>query len=141
MGKRPSTTKLSKDEFKALREYIEQNFDDATPAEGPAPQKKAKPKKQENPKAKTDRRPPFKFSMIGLKAGDSITFEPTGVIVKVASDNTIEYNDEEYTLNRFLTTFLPDEKRIPAGTYQGPKFFTYNGKTLWALRLEIENNK
>lgn len=27
MGKRPSTTKLSKDEFKALREYIEQNFE------------------------------------------------------------------------------------------------------------------
>ena len=26
-------------------------------------------------------------------------------------------------------------------SHQGPKFFTYNGKTLWALRLEIENNK
>lgn len=26
MGKRPSTTKLSKDEFKALKEYIEQHF-------------------------------------------------------------------------------------------------------------------
>ena len=32
MGKRPSTTKLSKDEFKALREYIEQHFGDTTPA-------------------------------------------------------------------------------------------------------------
>ena len=31
MGKRPSTTKLSKDEFKALKEYIEQHFDDTTP--------------------------------------------------------------------------------------------------------------
>ena len=28
MGKRPSTTKLSKEEFKALREYIEQHFDE-----------------------------------------------------------------------------------------------------------------
>jgi hypothetical protein len=28
MGKRPSTTKLSKDEIKALREYIEQNFEE-----------------------------------------------------------------------------------------------------------------
>lgn len=141
MGKRPSTTKLSKDEFKTLREYIEKNFDDVTPAEAPAPQKKTKPKKQEKPKAKTDRRPPFKFSMIGLKPGDSITFESTGVILKVASENTIEYNGEEYTLNRFVTTFLPDEKRIPAGTYQGPKFFTYKGKSLWTLRLEKENNK
>ena len=79
--------------------------------------------------------------MIGLKPGDSITFESTGVILKVASENTIEYNGEEYTLNRFVTTFLPDEKRIPAGTYQGPKFFTYKGKSLWTLRLEKENNK
>ena len=142
MGKRPSTTKLSKDEFKALREYIEKIFDDAIPAEElAAPQKKAKSKKQEKPKVKIDRRPPFKFSMIGLKPGDTITFESTGVIVKVASDNTIEYNDEEYTLNKFVTTFLPDEKRIPTGTYQGPKFFTYKDKTLWALRLEKENNK
>ncbi|MBR3626122.1 MAG: hypothetical protein IKN48_07300, partial [Bacteroidaceae bacterium] len=29
MGKRPSTTKLSKEEFKPLRQYIEQHFDDA----------------------------------------------------------------------------------------------------------------
>lgn len=141
MGKRPSTTKLSKDEFKALREYIEQNFDEVAQADVTDPQKKVKSKKQEKPKAKTDRRPPFKFSMIGLKPGDVITFESTGVVVKVASDNTIEYNDEEYTLNRFVTSFLPDEKRIQAGTYQGPKFFTYKGKSLWALRLEKENNK
>lgn len=142
MGKRPSTTKLSKDEFKALREYIDHHFNDPFPAEEPtASQKKAKSPKEEKTKAKTDRRPPFRFSMIGLKPGDTITFESTGVIVKVASDNTIEYNDEEYTLNRFVTSFLPDEKRIQAGTYQGPKFFTYKGKSLWALRLEKENNK
>lgn len=33
MGKRPSTTKLSKEEFKALREYIEQHFYDTDPDE------------------------------------------------------------------------------------------------------------
>ena len=141
MGKRPSTTKLSKEEFKSLRQYIEQHFDDAVPANEPvAPAKKAKHKKPDKPKVRADRRPPFKFSMIGLKPGDTISFEPTGVIVNVASENTIEYNDEEYTLNRFVTSFLPDEKRIQAGTYQGPKFFTYKGKSLWVLRLEKENN-
>ncbi len=51
MGKRPSTTKLSKEAFKPLKEYIEQHFDDAAPAEGSsAPQQKAKPKKQEKQK-------------------------------------------------------------------------------------------
>lgn len=141
MGKRPSTTKLSKEEFKPLRQYIEQHFDDAAPANepiAPAPAKKAKPKKQDKPKAKTDRRPPFKFSMIGLKPGDVVTFNSTGAKVKVASDNTIEYQSKEFTLNRFVVENLPDEKRIPAGTYQAPKYFTYNGKTLWQLRLEKE---
>jgi hypothetical protein len=33
MGKRPSTTKLSKEEFKSLKHYIEQHFDDAPLAE------------------------------------------------------------------------------------------------------------
>lgn len=139
MGKRPSTTKLSKHEFKALREYIEQHFGDTTPVDEPAaPQKKAKSKKQEKPKAKTDRRPPFKFSMIGLKPGDELTFDSTGAKVIVTSDNTIDYQGKEFTLNRFVLEYLPEEKRIPAGTYQGPKYFTYNSKTLWQLRLEKE---
>jgi hypothetical protein len=141
MGKRPSTTKLSKEEFKPLRQYIEQHFDDAAPANDPvvpAPAKKAKPQKQDKPKAKTDRRPPFKFSMIGLKPGDELTFDSTGAKVIVASDNTIEYQGKEFTFNRFVVEYLPEEKRIPAGTYQGPKYFTYNGKTLWQLRLEKE---
>ena len=141
MGKRPSTTKLSKEEFKSLRQYIEQHFDDAAPTEkpvAPAPAQKAKPKKQDKPKTKADRRPPFKFSMIGLKPGDELTFDSTGAKVIVASDNTIEYQGKEFTLNRFVVEYLPEEKRIPAGTYQGPKYFTYNGKALWQLRLEEE---
>ena len=144
MGKRPSTTKLSKEEFKSLKQYIEFHFDDAIPANdpiAPAPAKKAKPKKQDKPKAKADRRPPFKFSMIGLKPGDVVTFNSTGAKVKVASDNTIEYQSKEFTLNRFVVENLPDEKRIPAGTYQAPKYFTYNGKTLWQLRLEKEGKQ
>ena len=141
MGKRPSATKLSKEEFKSLREYIEQHFDDAAPANEqivPASAKKGKLKKQDKPKVKANRRPPFKFSMIGLKPGDVLTFEATGMEVKVFSDNTIEYQGKEMTLNRFVLEYLPEEKRIPAGTYQGPKYFTYNGKNLWQLRLEKE---
>lgn len=144
MGKRPSTTKLSKEKFKLLREYIELHFDDAAPVDetlATVPKKKDKPKKQEKPKTKTGCRPPFKFSMIGLKSGDIITFDSTGAKVQVLSDNTILFQGEEYTLNRFVATYLPNEKRIPSGSYQGPRFFSHNGKTLWALRLEKERNK
>ena len=137
MGKRPSTTKLSKDDFKALREYIEQNFDEATPAEDPAPQKKTKPKKHENPKAKTDRRPPFKFSMIGLKPGDTIVFAPNGEEVRVNSENTVDYDGQILTLSRFCKIYMPDNDSENK-EYQGPAHFTYKGKTLDEIRKEKE---
>ena len=137
MGKRPSTTKLSKDEFKALREYIEQNFD-ATPAEEPAaPQKVTKSKKQETQKVKTNRRPAFRFSMIGLKPGDVVYFEHGDIPVKVVSENTVAYDNEIYTLSRFCKHFMPEEGSENR-EYQGPAHFTLNGKTLDEIRKETE---
>lgn len=137
MGKRPSTTKLSKDEFKALREYIEQNFD-ATPAEEPAaPQKVTKSKKQETQKVKTNRRPAFRFSMIGLKPGDVVYFEHGDIPVKVVSENTVAYDNEIFTLSRFCKQFMPDEGSENR-EYQGPAHFLYNGRTLDDIRKDKE---
>ena len=137
MGKRPSTTKLSKDEFKALREYIEQNFD-ATPAEEPAaPQKVTKSKKQETQKVKTNRRPAFRFSMIGLKPGDVVYFEHGDIPVTIVSENTVAYDNEIYTLSRFCKHFMPEEGSENR-EYQGPAHFTLNGKTLDEIRKETE---
>ena len=140
MGKRPSTTKLSKEEFKSLRQYIEQHFDDAAPTEkpvAPTPAKKAKPKKQDRPKAKTDRRPPFKFSMIGLKPGDVVYFEHGDIPVTVVSENTVAYDSEIYTLSRFCKHFMLDEGSENR-EYQGPAHFLYNGRTLDDIRKEKE---
>ena len=137
MGKRPSTTKLSKDEFKALREYIEQNFD-ATPAEEPAaPQKVTKSKKQETQKVKTNRRPAFRFSMIGLKPGDVVYFEHGDIPVTVVSENTVAYDNEIYTLSRFCKHFMPEEGSENR-EYQGPAHFILNDKTLDEIRKEKE---
>lgn len=137
MGKRPSTTKLSKDEFKALREYIEQNFD-ATPAEEPAaPQKVTKSKKQETQKVKTNRRPAFRFSMIGLKPGDVVYFEHGDIPVTVVSENTVAYDNEIYTLSRFCKHFMPEEGSENR-EYQGPAHFLYNGRTLDDIRKDKE---
>ena len=137
MGKRPSTTKLSKDEFKALREYIEQHFDEITTAEVPSSQKQAKSKKQEKSKVKTDRRPPFKFSMIGLKPGDVVYFEHGDIPVKVVSENTVAYDNEIFTLSRFCKHFMPDEGSENR-EYQGPAHFLYNGRTLDDIRKDKE---
>lgn len=137
MGKRPSTTKLSKDEFKALREYIEHNFEEIASAEVYTSQKKAKSKKLEKPKVKTDRRPPFKFSMIGLKPGDVVYFEHGDIPVTVVSENTVAYDNDIYTLSRFCKHFMPDEGSENR-EYQGPAHFTYKGRTLDEIRKKIE---
>lgn len=80
----------------------------------------------------------FKFSMVGIKIGEYITFEPTGISVKVASDDSIEYQDRIYKLSPFVGTFMPEEKRNTSGAYQGAKYFSFNGKVLDDMRKELE---
>ena len=89
------------------------------------------------PKRET-KRERFKFSMCNIKIGEMVKFEPTGVWVKVASDDTIEYQDRIYKLSPFVGTFMPEEKRNTSGAYQGAKFFSYNGKILDDIRKENE---
>lgn len=84
------------------------------------------------------RRKPFRFSMVNLEAGETITFAPTGLEVKVADDKKIEHEGRLYTLSAFVGTFLPDELRTPSDRYQGPKYFTYKGETLSDLRNRLE---
>ena len=96
--------------------------------------------KSDNVSKKPDMRPPFKFSMVGLKQGDVITFIPTGVKVVVSGDDkTIIHKGESYTLTGFCIKYLPDNKRTPSNRYQGPKYFSYKGKSLVKIRMEMEN--
>ena len=87
----------------------------------------------------TPKRGRFKFSMVGIQIGEMITFVPTGVQVKVASDDTIEYEGRIYKLSPFVGTFMPEDKRTPSGAYQGAKYFSYNGRILDDMRSELEN--
>jgi len=36
---------------------------------------------------------------------------------------------------------MPENKRNASGAYQGPKYFSFNGKVLDDIRSDIENNK
>lgn len=81
----------------------------------------------------------FKFSMCDIKIGELITFIPTGVVVKVASDDSIEYDGRIYKLSPFVGTFMPKDKRNTSGAYQGAKYFSYEGRILDNLRKEKEN--
>ena len=83
-------------------------------------------------------RKPFEFALVGLKDGDMITFAPLNIQVKVNGKNKVEFEGRLWSLSAFTGTYLPIEKQNNSGAYQGPKYFTYNNKTLWDLRLELE---
>lgn len=83
-------------------------------------------------------RPRFKFSMVNIPIGSTLIFVPTGVKVRVASDDQIEYDGRIYKLSPFVGTFMPAEKRNTSGAYQGAKFFTYKGEILDNIRSKIE---
>ena len=80
----------------------------------------------------------FKFSMCDIKIGEQVTFIPTGVTAKVASDDSIEYEGRIYKLSPFVGTFMPEEQRNTSGAYQGAKYFSYQGKVLEEIRKERE---
>lgn len=142
MGKRPSATKLSKVEFKALKEYIEQHFDELAVEDVPPVVKNKDKNKAAKPQSTKRRspKPPFKFSMIDLKPGDKVVFDALHLEVTIASDKTIIHEGKEYSLTTFCKEFLPKEKQTKTNTYQGPDFFSYKGKKLTKIRKEKENN-
>lgn len=97
------------------------------------------PAGEEHPKEIREiKRGRFKFSMVDIPIGAMITFIPTGIQVKVVSDDQIEYEGRIYKLSPFVGTFMPAEKRNTSGAYQGAKYFKYKGKVLDDLRREKE---
>lgn len=78
--------------------------------------------------------------MCDIKIGELITFVPTGLVVKVASDDSIEYDGRIYKLSPFVGTFMPEEKRNTSGAYQGAKYFSYDGCILDDLRMKKEKS-
>ena len=83
-------------------------------------------------------RPRFKFSMVNIPIGATITFVPTGIQVKVADDDKVEYEGRLYKLSPFVGTFMPAERQNSSGAYQGAKYFSYNGEILDDIRTKIE---
>ncbi len=81
-------------------------------------------------------KPAFKFHMVGLNVGDTIIFDAVHLPVKIASDDKIEYEGRLWSLSAFTAEFLPEEMQNTSGAYQGPKYFSYGGKTMWQMRLE-----
>lgn len=114
--------RISQELYKPLLDFVDANFESAP---------------QDANASKKPRRAPFKFSMIGLKPGDTIIFAPNGEEVRVNSENTVDYDGQILTLSRFCKIYMPDNDSENK-EYQGPAHFTYNGKTLDEIRKEKE---
>lgn len=101
------------------------------------------PEKEKSPEAtkRVVKRGRFKFSMVGIKIGETITFIPTRTEVKVASDDSIEYEGRIYKLSPFVGTLMPEEKQNTSGAYQGAKYFSYKGQILDDMRRMIEKQE
>lgn len=92
----------------------------------------------EEKQPRTVKRGRFKFSMVGIKIGEYIQFDPTGEKVRVATEDAVEYENRLYKLSTFVGTFMPEDKRNTSGAYQGSMYFSYNGKKLEKLRKTLE---
>ena len=97
---------------------------------GDAPDKPVKPKRQ--------CREPFRFSMVGIKSGETVIFDPTNLRVVVTDDRHVTHEGKRYTLSGFTALFMPATKQNTSGAYQGPKFFSYEGETLSDRRARFE---
>lgn len=84
------------------------------------------------------RKPRFRFSMVGIHVGEYVTFDPTGEKVIVVSDQKISYRGRNYRLSTFTKLFVTADLRTNSDSYQGAKYFSYKGKTLFDLRKEKE---
>lgn len=98
-----------------------------------------KPANDEKPYKLPPQRKPFDFSMVGLNVGDEVIFDALKLPVKVAGKNKIEYEGRLWSLSAFCGTYLPEHMHNKSEAYQGPKYFSYQGKTLWEIRLMNED--
>ena len=124
------------DQATALDDAIVTKYENGKPRQMYPVLEKSKEEKEKKPQ-----RPPFDFSMVGLNVGDKVVFDALNLEVKVAGRNKVEYEGRLWSLSAFCGTYLPEHMHNASEAYQGPKYFSYQGKTLWEIRLEKESIK
>lgn len=80
------------------------------------------------------RRPPLRFSKVGIPVGSTLTFlkDDSVVVTVVDENNKIEYNGMQYTTSRLASELLG------GGSYAGPDYFLFEGETLTDRRRRLE---
>ena len=76
----------------------------------------------------------FDLEEHGVKVGDHIIYTPTETELVVRENNMVEAEGELYTIAQFTAKYIPRNKRSVSGVCQGPKYFSYNGTTLYQMK-------
>lgn len=76
----------------------------------------------------------FDLQEYGVQVGSKIVYTPTKTELIVAEDNMVNCDGDLYTLAQFTAKYMPRNKRSISGFCQGPKYFTYNGVSLYKLK-------
>lgn len=76
----------------------------------------------------------FDLAEYGVKIGDHIIYTPTGQELIVSEGNNVEFEGELYSLAQFTAKYMPRNKRSVSGVCQGPKYFSYNGVSLYKMK-------
>ena len=93
--------------------------------------------KKDECKQKKKKRPPFRFSMIGLSEGDEIQFvDDSSKTATVSDDTHVLFDGETYSLSKLAAKLKGKE----TNNLTGPLYFMYEGVTLGDLREEFESN-
>ena len=77
----------------------------------------------------------------GVKVGDKIVYTPTGSELTVLEDNHVEYGGERYTIGEFTAKNMPENSISKSGICKGPKYFSFNGVTLYQLKNSFLKKK
>ena len=87
----------------------------------------------------TQKRSRFKFSMIGLKPGETLEYvRDNSITAKIVDDRSIEIDGNINSLSLSALELLHKEG-LDWKTVQGPRYWMHNGVTLSELRRRQEN--
>lgn len=70
----------------------------------------------------------------GVKEGDMIVYTPANMELTVLGENEVEYNGEVYSIADFTAKYMPENSISKSGVCKGPKYFSYNGVSLYKLK-------
>ena len=78
-------------------------------------------------------KPPFAFSMVGIKPGEEIVFKrDKRIVLTVVDDKHVKYKGEVTSLSAVAKVLLKRNSDV-----QGPLHFTYKGEVLTKLRERL----